>query len=81
MPGVVLYVRISIIISTTSMLGVVAVRLPLEPVYLHHSASNSNSGQALLMLRIDIHILLSQVVYLVSHESSGPGGRRKQEIA
>jgi len=81
MPGVVLYVRISIIISTPSVRPAVAVRLPLEPVYLHHSASNSNSDQALLMHRIDIHILASQVVYLFSHESSGPGGRRKQEIA
>jgi hypothetical protein len=37
-------------------------------------------GQALLMIRIDIHMLPSQVVYLVSHESNGPGGVAKQGI-
>jgi hypothetical protein len=60
-----------------SVLAVIAVRLPLEPPYLHRSSGNLYSGGSLLIPRIDIHKLPSQVVYRVSHESSGPGGRRK----
>src|SRR5580658_10500591 len=47
MPGVVLYVRISIIISTTSVRAVAAVRLLLEPVRLHYSRGNFYSDHAL----------------------------------
>ena len=78
MPGVVLYVRISIIILDNLCACGRNSPVTFGTGICTILRSNSNSGHALLIHRIDIHILPSQVVYLVSHESSGPGGRRKQ---
>jgi hypothetical protein len=76
-PGIVFSLGVAMITLITPVLALVSSSVTFGTGALHQLGGRPLFGWVLLMPRIDIHILPSRVVYRVSHERSGPGGRRK----